>query len=429
MRRGCCATRRQRPADEAEKRPGKAFCDALLTQSFWDGLGKKQAMLLQGVQSSSALAWADVDSVVSAMVQGTDTGDIVAFKRGEPHMRENIFLAYLDQATLSLTKAERYFPQLLDLCSDLAMASFDYVTARLVLEPPDCGTGPALQAEGDILLMQLWGQQRVSAVRSVQGLPVSAPRPQPMVKCCLRPGDALFVPSGAECQPVARGAPLAVPEGEAVEGAPAGPSLFLVLTLRSSEQAVGTSLGQYINDLLREPGALSDDSDAFFRSALTKQTRQQDAGATGKSPKEALEARMAACVEELASKVRGEGLRRHYTERMLALRQAQQAESGSKKAGSRPAPRGSVNSASLVSVASGVTCQCNPGEAHALFRRGTETLRLPIAETASYMISRLCDGKPHVVTSLPCEDLFERTCVCQILVFKGCLVLTDDEPR
>merc|ERR1712182_127496 len=95
--------------------------------------------------------------------------------------------------------------------------------------------------------------------------------------------------------------------------------------------------------------------------------------------------------------------------------------------GDKALPKQRVMERSFVRVARGVSCRCNPGETSALFTRGSDTLRLPIAATASRLISALCDGKAHIVVSLPCDDHVERVCVCQILIFKGCLELAEAE--
>merc|ERR1712139_399329 len=85
-------------------------------------------------------------------------------------------------------------------------------------------------------------------------------------------------------------------------------------------------------------------------------------------------------------------------------------------------------STSYVRITKGVRCECQPGSTRALFTRGSETLPLPIGESASYMISELCDGKPHLVSSLTCVDPLERLCVCQVLIFKKCLEVCSPGP-
>merc|ERR1711972_150003 len=132
--------------------------------------------------------------------------------------------------------------------------------------------------------------------------------------------------------------------------------------------------------------------------------------------------RLSRSAAELASHVSAAGLREHYARRMDKLRE-EQMEGAAKMAAaaSSSGPLG-LTSQSRVRVAVGVTCRCRAGDSTAYFKRGvSETLNLPIAETASYLIADLSDGAPHAVGSLRCVDPFERLCVCQILVFKGCL--------
>mmetsp|Transcript_50557 Transcript_50557/g.156455 ORF Transcript_50557/g.156455 Transcript_50557/m.156455 type:complete len:144 (+) Transcript_50557:781-1212(+) len=128
---------------------------------------------------------------------------------------------------------------------------------------------------------------------------------------------------------------------------------------------------------------------------------------------------------ELASNINVADFRKHFDARMLQLRtdQSKGAEgllAGSTTAGPRPPP-GIVQMTSLIAVCKGIVCRCQPGTEVAHFKRGSETLNLPIGRSASEMIHRLSDGEPHVVGSLPCDDPIERLCVCQVLLLKGCL--------
>merc|ERR1719335_1731543 len=95
------------------------------------------------------------------------------------------------------------------------------------------------------------------------GLPVTARRPEPLIMPTMCPGDALYVPQGLEVRfedapPLQR-------------GEIRGPTMYAVLSVRTSEQMLGISLGKHLQDLLRETG-LSADTDRFLRTAVTRRT-------------------------------------------------------------------------------------------------------------------------------------------------------------
>lgn len=342
---------------------------------------------------------ADLDTVVRALVAGTDRGTTGAYKRGEPCMRESFYIAYLDQATLTLTEAEMHFPEVLALCQGLAPL-FGYVTARLVVDPPSQGRGPPFRAEGDVLVLPLRGEQRLVVMQSVQGLRMTAPRPQPLISQTVSPGDVVYVPQGLECR------------SEANEAS----TISLFLTVQAADQRLGTSLGLYITDALRE--SLPEDVDAFFRTAVTKGTLR-----ASEDERRELEAKLQACTSALSSRLKASALREHFDRRM-ERRRMEQAEGAAKAqsiAEKASDPPSYVTTSSRIQVSRGVKCRCVAGESVAHFTRGGETLSLPIASTASRMISKLCDGRPHEVEYLPCDDPIERLCVAQVLVFKECL--------
>jgi len=386
---------------------------ALLSGSTGDQIANGRPVHLPGA-AAGLLVTMDFDAVAGALARGTDMGAISANKKGEPYMRDNIYLAYTDQATLSLSGAERFFPALLEVCEVLGQRSFDYVTARLLLEPPGGRGGPPLLADADLLAVQLRGTRRLSLIRPLHNLPVTAPRPQPQLVATVQAGDAVFVPAGLECR-------VMPPEGATDDG----PQLHALLTLRSKEQDMEASLAKYLNDLVRD-ASLSKDVDNLFRSSVTRRTwKELDAQGEVADASAKLPTRLAGAAEELASRVSAAGLREHYARRMEKLRQ-EQREGAEKVAADLLADvsqKEVVSSSSMIRVSGGVQCRCRGGETVALFKRGSETLNLPIAESASYLIADLCDGNPHRVGSLRCADPFERISVCQILVFKGCLEL------
>lgn len=394
---------------------GDSLAEAAVGAGIWEHLEARRPLHVPRAAPGLAAAL-NHDAVASALAAGGDLGATSAQKRGESYMRNSIFLAYLDQATLSLAGAERFLPVLLEACQTLAAQAFDYVSARLVLEPPAC-SAPTMVPDADVLAVQLWGSQQLTIQRPLAGLPVTAPRPQPMLCKVMRPGDALLVPAGLEC----RASPLQAPalSSDQARGEQDGPMLYALLTLRTSEQSMDISLGKYLTDLLRE-GGLSEDADSFMRAAVTRSTLHAGDG---------LAERLQRFAGELASRVNAEGLQQHYARRMEEMREEQRTGAAKHSAhvscdDTNPSSSDSgpvLASSTRLCVASGVACRCAEGDTVAYFTRGTETLNLPIAESASRLIHDISDGRSHTIGSLRCADPFERLCVCQVLVGKGCL--------
>jgi len=421
MRRACCATRRNKATTpQVERNVLRSFCDQVLQQGFWECLEKRRPWSVKG----AAAHLPDVitlDSLILACIHGTSCGQTATLKRGEPYSRGSLFLAYLDHAEISLSEAEQFFPPILDICEALA-DQFDYVTAKAVVRPP-AERGPPITAENDSLLIQVWGDQKFRIFQQMHGMPVTAVRPPPVLMPDMCPGDVMFVPAGMECR-----TELASPMGAEAASAQKGPLLYLMLTLRSSDKTLGASFGKYLQDVLRDN--FSEEADAFFRSAVTKHALpdryQATKGSSRDSKREVLEEQVKKCSAELASKVSSTGLRQHYKQRMEELRQSQREAAEKWKSGKvPPLPPSSITTQSMVRVAQGITCKCKAGDSSALFTRGSETLKLPIAPTASYLIHELSDGQAHVVESLPCSDPIERLCVCQVLIIKDCLELAN----
>jgi hypothetical protein len=390
----------------------EAFQKAVLTEEFNEYMRSKKPFHI-----SSAVADSDfiqTDAVLTAMAKGSETGHASAYKGGEPCTRGNFYLAYLDQASLTLTDAERFFPPLLDLCTSFR-PTFPYVSARIVIDPPQARI-PTLTADSDMIALQIWGKQRLKICKSIAGLPVTARRPDPLLTPTMCTGDALYVPQGLEVR-FEDSPPLQ--HGETRE-----PTMYAVLSVRTNEQELGTSLGKLVVELLGK-SEFPSDSDQFLRSAVTKQTVPRlSHGETSEVDIEKrahIEASLKAGVEEISKQITAARLREHVAKRMEVLYK-EQAEGAAKVAKQKvPDVDMRVFATSHVRVARGVVCECYPGQSKALFTRGGETLPLPIAESASYMISELSDGKPHLVSSLTCGDPLERVCVCQILIFKKCL--------
>lgn len=399
----------------------ESFRCSVLAPEFWSCLAQRKPAHLPGA-AVELPELVTLDDVVAALTVGVDSGATACSKHGDPYMRGDLFLAYLDHATLTISGAERYFRPLLEISRALS-PELDYVTARLVMEPLD-SKAPPLRTDADLLMIQIWGEQRLTVRKPLFAVPMSAPRPGPLLISEVRPGDVLLLPRGVDCQ-FSTSSLQAVVEGAPTETASAsnhGPLLYALLTLRTNEQSFEACLSRYLNDVLLG-GGFSADSDAFFRSAVTKHSQEDNP--------ERLEQLLASSAADLASKVNGADFRRHITERMAKLRdeQASAAEEilvGSSAAGPL-APPGIVSSQSRVAVSEGIACRCQPGSTTACFRRGGDTLNLPIAASASGLINSLSDGKPHVVGTLPCEDPVERLCVCQILIFKGCVSIVPDE--
>ncbi|CAK0902287.1 unnamed protein product, partial [Prorocentrum cordatum] len=250
-------------------------------------------------------------------------------------------------------------------------------------------------------------------------LPVTAPRPAPVLSVVARPGDALYVPRGLECRTARRAA-----EAPELPG-----TLYLILVVRSGEQSLEISLGRYVNDLLMDK-SLPSDADAFLRSAVTKPVVPERYGggvggaavAGREGGRAGLEAALAGAAGELASRISAGGLRAHFLGQMRQRAEAQQAQAAKMRSKLEvPPPPDFVLERRAVRVARGVQCTCQPGSTVARFRRGADTLNLPIESSASALVAALSDGKPHRVGTLPCEDPFERLSVCQILVDKECV--------
>eukprot|EP00931_Biecheleriopsis_adriatica_P075638 TRINITY_DN49455_c0_g1_i1.p1 TRINITY_DN49455_c0_g1~~TRINITY_DN49455_c0_g1_i1.p1 ORF type:complete len:428 (-),score=78.01 TRINITY_DN49455_c0_g1_i1:75-1328(-) len=370
------------------------FASAVLTDEFWEN--RKQNKPTKVSSAASLHCDVGVDDFVAAMLKGSrpQFGSTMAFKQGEPYPRDSIYMAYLDNATLVLNDAEHYLPAVLALCKGLETA-FGFVSARLVIDPPDY-RGPALQADGDLLMVQLMGEQSFTVTRPLQGLPVSAPRPKPALEPVLTPGDVLYVPVGFECR-------LAGPSSKS-------PVAYILLTLQSAEQSLDLSLSKYLTDLLQDKSQFDTNTDALFRSAVTRHSRAKS---------QDLEPSVKKSVQELLSKVKAADLRQHFNARMEKLRASQLTSAGEVRA-APPGPK-AVTSRSTLRMASGVGCKCVPGSSTALFSRGSETMKLNIAPTASALLDRLSDGMDHVVNSLPCDDPIERICVCHVMLLKGCL--------
>lgn len=419
---------KQRTSAEAPQE--RLLASGELTESITEALAKRRSVHFRGA-APQLIGQLDIDSVIAALVHGSEAGNASAFKNGEPCMRGSLFLAYLDQATLTLSTAERLLTPLLKICEGLGRA-FHYVSARLVMDPPMLRI-PPLQVDGDFLAVQIWGHQRLKVCQPVTSLPVSARRPEPLLVTTVAPGDAIVVPAGHEVRFEG--------PGDAADGRPmeTEPSLYVVFFLRTQDKSLGTSLGRHLTDVLREEGKFSNEADAFFRKAVTKRTllrspvnraslNAEEAEAMAAQQRAELKALLQKSVAELSKQVNGASLRKHFTERMEQQRK-EQGEAAAKvlTSGMPSLPPNSVTTRSFIRVAQGVTCRCEPGAVQAFFKRGSETLPLPIAKSASYLISELSDGKPRSIASLPCSDPVERLCVCQILVFKECFEVLPEE--
>lgn len=144
---------------EKETDPARGFAEELLTPQFWQCQKEKRPLCLQGV-GQGLLAKVGTDEILEALCKGTRPrlGTTFAHLRGEPHLRENVFLAYLDQATLSLNSAEHFLPWLLKACQALE-AAFAFVSARLVIDPEH---QKIPTSESDLLVLQLLGEEPLS---------------------------------------------------------------------------------------------------------------------------------------------------------------------------------------------------------------------------------------------------------------------------
>ena len=393
----------------------QAFCKGMLDEPFEASVGKRP-LLRKGLASWLTSSF-DVDTITDALVRGSDCEAAVSFKNGEVCMRDNLFVSYLDNCTLSLSEAEHFFRELYELCIALR-PRFDLVTARLLLDPPGVKP-PPLKTDSHLIVVQLWGEQRLTLQwdgRNSETFP-------------LQPGDALYAPRGVACH---------------VGAASVVPTLYLLLTINTPDQAFGASLCRYFLDALREEG-LPPELDAFLRSSVTRHTvgsssstqvpiQQQEsvaeaspapAASTSASLQEdeaSLETELKRHAAALTSRMSFAGLQEHYQARMAKLAEAQAAGAAKYSGPAAPAlPPNKLRMSSSVRLASSVMCRCMPGSNQAHFQRGDARLSLPICKSASHLINELSDGRPHVVSMLPCEDPMERLSVCQVLLFKECL--------
>eukprot|EP00927_Polykrikos_kofoidii_P041716 TRINITY_DN3556_c0_g2_i1.p1 TRINITY_DN3556_c0_g2~~TRINITY_DN3556_c0_g2_i1.p1 ORF type:complete len:465 (+),score=65.04 TRINITY_DN3556_c0_g2_i1:83-1477(+) len=441
----CCAHRRA-PNEQPMPNPAVAAPAPAASSSFKDGTKSTEDFkmtclaevfsvdFLEKFRTRSPLHVLDVvpqikniiktDSVILAFARASEMGSLAVTKNGAPFIRESLFMAYLDCATLSLVDAELYFPALMSVCQVLA-PTFGYAKARMVLEPPKARSTSGVTEE-DVFVLQVSGEQRITLLPlddKHDPLPVTAPRSQPLLACNIRPGDVVFIPSGVECRKDAVNAPTEKDDATTLD-----PVLSVLITVRMQEHSLQYSLGSYVNTILRE--ALPDTSDALFRSAVTKSTLTDPtskAGVVSERQKE-VEAKLYNAVASFRSKLCSSALRDHFEQRMEKLRQEQLDGAAKIERDSTwdPSQRNVVFSTSSIRVAMGVSCRCAAGDTVAHFKRGSETLSLPIERSASYLISELCDGRPHIVSSLTCHDKVERLCVCQILIQKECLEIADD---
>merc|ERR1712137_194446 len=167
--------------------------------------------------------------------------------------------------------------------------------------------------------------------RPTAGLPMTAPRPEPLLCPMLEVGDAVYIPQGVECRMDSGGSsgvglpqPVDPLTGRSASSRAPGqskePVLYLLLTVGTNDQSFEASLGMYITDMLREKGKFSPESDAFFRSAVTKNSapdrymKSRDDAAQAK--KAQLEETMQKCTADLLSNISAKSFREHFAARM-----------------------------------------------------------------------------------------------------------------
>lgn len=405
---------------EASEAEGAKFIEefrkAVLTDVFWPSF-EKEPLLQEGVLPG-VKDFLDLDSLLTILVRGQESSALAAYKHGDRYMRDALFLAYLDGATICLSHAETFLPHLLALCQDLA-GSFDYVTARCVLQPPNAPPAPMRWEQRDSIILQIWGEQQwFLAPMASEG----QSKEQKLPPRCLKPGDVLYVPRSCGTTFVGsihnadkcfgRGGVSMPRSSEPKERPNNHPSVHVELALRTQERSWGYLLANYLGDLLRD-GSLQKDVDNFCRSACHKRLVGGQDGA------ESLDKRLHEAADDLAGRVDSEGLRRYFAQKMERLRKEQIEQS--KQTKEIPVPPDLVRTYSNVRVAGDVECSCKPGDTVALFKRGSDTLRLPIAQSASGLVSDLSDSRPHKIADLTCDDPFEALCVCQVLIEKECL--------
>merc|ERR1712048_1467422 len=83
-----------------------------------------------------------------------------------------------------------------------------------------------------------------------------------------------------------------------------------------------------------------------------------------------------------------------------------------------------VSEACRVRLMYGIHCKIDSDNESAVFTRARDksTLEIGIKKSAAPLIRSL-GAKPKKVTDLPCEDIFERLCVLQLLLHHGVIQL------
>lgn len=239
----------------------------------------------------------------------------------------------------------------------------------------------------------------------------------------LKPGDALYIPRSCGATFVGSmpntdkcfgrmGVSKPRPPEPTETPKNQGPSLHVEITLRTQERCWGHLLANYLGDLLRD-GSLRQNVSDFCRSACHKRL------VSGESSSESLDKNLNEAVHNLVGNVDASSVRAYFAKKMEQLRKDQIEQA--KKAMEVEVPPEVVRTFSTVHVCGDVICTCKPGDNVALFARGPDTLRLPIAATASRLVSDLSDSLPHKVADLTCDDPFEAVCVCQVLIEKECV--------
>lgn len=391
------------------------FRKAVLTEAFWPCF-EKEPVLQSGVLPG-AKEFLGIDDLLSILVRGQQNGALTAYKHGDRYMRDTLFLAYLDGATICLSHAESFSPPLLALCQDLA-TEFDYVTARCILQPPNAPPAPIRSEQRDSIILQLGGEQHWFLCPMI-----GAEGEQKLPPKLLKQGDALyvprtcgtsfvgFVPNTDKCfgrMGVSRPRP---PEAQDTSRN-LSYSVHIEITLRTQERSWGYLLATYLGDLLRD-GSLKPDVSSFCRTACHKRLVNDESAC------QSVDRSLRTAVDNLAGRVDAQGVREFFKKKMEALRKEQDDQA--KQALDLKVPPECVRTYSRVRVAGDVECTCKPGDSVAIFARGADTLRLPIAVTASRMVSDLSDSLPHKIGDLTCDDAFEALCVCQVLIEKECL--------
>lgn len=395
----------------------RSFIDGVLTEEFWAKNWEKypkhirSADLAKDKQVNRLGEFVNPDHLSEILRRGGSS--LKMFRKGQPFDGDSLYLAYLEGASLILNQADRYSKPLFEFCRTIADKHFYHSFAVAYLTPPNSHAVRLHNDDQDVFLLQIWGKKNWLVRPAPTFLPYTeemigkdAPVPEELIKppildFTIEAGDILFMPRGFL--------------HEAKTGTE--PSLHITITVPTSDYCWGVLLGRYLGHSLQKSLPSGSEVANFCQEAMSEKdvdSHRPDRKKRTEEEENAMIRQVAsAFLKDLSSK-EVVGL---FEERMATTNKGQ--EEALMMNCSRQL-RPFVTSESLVRLMPGVGCSCTPGAEVARFTRDGKILDLPIASTASHLIAGLTN-KPRAVSELHCEDSFERLCVLEALLMKGCV--------